>query len=598
MCTVTFIPANDRVYLSSNRDEWHTRSIAAIPAYYINNGQKELLFPKDPDKGGTWILAKNNGDAAVLLNGAFKPHHRKDNYSKSRGIALLEIMMASSPMENWKSSSMEGIEPFTLVLYVNNELIECRWDGNKKHETRLSNKTPHIWSSVTLYESSAMQERKQWFNEWQKKHPMPAQEDILHFHQHAGAGKSSDALVMNREDKVATVSITSMEIKPGKITMIHQDMKTGDQTMNDLLLQNHKPIESKKVPSVLSTRLRTAWIRISHWEYWPFDLLYIPVYVYWAWLSLRARSLFFFSAANPLIKNAGFLMESKKEIYDQMPEGLYPTTVFCRKGMLFSDLLQSLKQKDLSYPLIAKPDIGQRGMRVKLISNDHEMKAYLTETPVDFLVQEFINYKNEAGIFYYRIPGEAKGIISGIVGKEFLTVKGDGVSTIEKLLTDDPRYFLQLPVLRNAHNELMSRVLKFEEEYELVPYGNHSRGAKFIDLSNLISPALTETIDRVCRSVPEFYYGRLDIRYSTWEDLCKGKNLSVIELNGAGSEPTHIYDPAHSVFFAWKEIIRHLRFLYRISRINSKQKGIKLMTTKEGLAMLKENRAYLKLLKE
>lgn len=129
----------------------------------------------------------------------------------------------------------------------------------------------------------------------------------------------------------------------------------------------------------------------------------------------------------------------------------------------------------------------------------------------------------------------------------------------------------------------------------LVPYGNHARGAKFIDLSHLITDELTEAIDGICRQIPGFNFGRLDVMYNTWDELSRGENLSIIELNGAGSEPTHIYDPKHSIFFAWYEIIRHWKLLYRVSKLNKQQKSINYMTYKQGITMLKNNTEYLKL---
>jgi hypothetical protein len=260
------------------------------------------------------------------------------------------------------------------------------------------------------------------------------------------------------------------------------------------------------------------------------------------------------------------------------------------------EIMAALAKANIVFPLIAKPDIGQRGMRVKLLETEKELQDYLDAARFDFLIQEFIPYKNEVGIFYYRIPGEAKGHISGIVGKEFLAVTGDGYSTIEELLIKDNRFYLQLPVLRKTKGSLLEMVLPQGKQHELVPYGNHSLGAKFIDLTHQASPDLIESIDRICKAIPEFYFGRMDIRFSNWEDLCKGINFSIIELNGAGSEPTHMYDPGHSVFFAWKEIIRHNRILYRISKINARRQGIKLMNTREGLSMLRANKEYLKLL--
>ena len=142
----------------------------------------------------------------------------------------------------------------------------------------------------------------------------------------------------------------------------------------------------------------------------------------------------------------------------------------------------------------------------------------------------------------------------------------------------------------------MNIVLKNDEELILVPYGNHVRGAKFLDDSQLIDEALTNTIDSICKKVDGFYFGRLDIRYNTWEDLKQRKNFSIIELNGSGSEPTHIYDPKHSIFWAWKEIIKHWNILYRISRLNHQLQKKPYMTTRMGLDMFKQNSEYIKLL--
>lgn len=338
-------------------------------------------------------------------------------------------------------------------------------------------------------------------------------------------------------------------------------------------------------------------IKLFHWEYWPFQLVHGPAFVYWFWLSLRARSFFFFNTSNPTIKNGGFLMESKKEIYDLIPEQYYPRTLFFKSTTPENDTKEIVFQKGFKFPLVGKPDIGLKGMSVKKLENENELTEYVAGSKVDFLIQEFIPFQNEIGIFYYRFPNELKGKISGIVRKEFLMVTGDGFSTVEQLLKKDKRSVLQLPVLKKTHSEKLNIVLKKDDEFLLVPYGNHIRGAKFIDDSHLADEELLNTIDAVCKKVNGFYFGRLDIRYNTWEELKQGKKFSIIELNGAGSEPTHIYDPKHSIFFAWREIIRHLNILWRISRMNHHPKERPYMSTKMGLKILKESSEYIKLIK-
>lgn len=289
-------------------------------------------------------------------------------------------------------------------------------------------------------------------------------------------------------------------------------------------------------------------------------------------------------------------MESKKEIYDLIPAAYYPRTILFRSGSSQGTILEEVKTRDFKFPLVGKPDIGMKGLSVKKLDNMEELLEYAATSQVDFLVQEFVSYKNEAGIFYYRLPNEKKGHISGIVRKEFLTVTGDGASTIEQLLKRDKRYILQLPVLRKMYKEGLDKVTTAGEEFLLVPYGNHVRGAKFVDDSHLADEELTNTIDAILQQVKGFYYGRMDIKFNSWNELKQGENFSIIELNGAGSEPTHMYDPKHSIFFAWKEIIRHLRILGRISRMNHHPKERPYMDTSSGLQMLRANSLYVKMI--
>jgi len=289
-------------------------------------------------------------------------------------------------------------------------------------------------------------------------------------------------------------------------------------------------------------------------------------------------------------------MESKKEIYDLIPFEYYPPTLFFKTSTSPQEIIELIRQRNLKYPLVGKPDIGMKGMAVKKLENENEVIAYAENSKVDFLVQEFVPYRNEIGIFYYRYPNEEKGHLSGIVKKEFLSVTGDGVSTIEQLLLKNKRAVLQLPTLRVKEKDKMNIVLKKDEEFIVVPYGNHVRGAKFLDDSDLIDEELRETIDSICKRIKGFYFGRLDIRYNTWEELKQGKNFSIIELNGSGSEPTHIYDPKHSLFWAWKEIAKHWKILYKVSKLNHQIQETPYMTTKMGLDMFRENSEYVKLL--
>lgn len=289
-------------------------------------------------------------------------------------------------------------------------------------------------------------------------------------------------------------------------------------------------------------------------------------------------------------------MESKKEIYDIIPEQYIPKTLFFKWGTNPDEIVRSVADSHISFPCIAKPDIGGKGRGVQKLETWEELVTYAAKIKMDFLVQEFISYREEVGIFYCRMPDEPDGFISGIVAKEFLIVQGDGISTLTRLLEKDPRFHMQLPALQKIYGEGLNAVLQKDEHKNLVPFGNHARGARFMDVSHWADEAFTKTFDAICKEVPEFYFGRLDIMYNNLDELKAGKNFSIIELNGAGSEPTHIYDPGHSLIFAWKEIARHFKLLCTIS-IKNHKKGYPFLTVKEGMQMFKENNAVVKILK-
>lgn len=275
-------------------------------------------------------------------------------------------------------------------------------------------------------------------------------------------------------------------------------------------------------------------------------------------------------------------MESKKQIYNLIPQNYYPKTELIKEGTSFEEVHYTIKNASIKYPFIAKPDIGLRGSGVKKIETLEDLQRYAENANFDYVIQDLIPYKNEVGVFYVRYPHEKEGRITGIVSKEFLIITGNGMSTMEDLIKENPRYELQLKTLKQEYGKKLLKVLPFGEKMNLVPYGNHARGAKFIDGSHWISPKLNATFNEMCLQIPGFYFGRLDVMYDTFEALEQGKNFSVVELNGAASEPTHIYDPKHSLLFAWKELSRHITYMYEISVANHKI-GFPYLAHNEGM---------------
>lgn len=224
MCTVTFIPTGDNYFITSNRDEKNTRKLAIPPtAYQFESGK--IFFPRDGDMGGSWIAIHENGNAAVLLNGAFEKHSAQPPYRLSRGKIFLHVIASEFPIKRFERLSLERIEPFTLVLLDKDDLYECRWDGAQKYCKQLKTHKPYIWSSVTLYDEEVVKKRESWFSAFLSAKANPSQEDILHFHQFTGGGDKSYDLQMERDELYSTVSITSISLTAGGGQMTYLDIK-------------------------------------------------------------------------------------------------------------------------------------------------------------------------------------------------------------------------------------------------------------------------------------------------------------------------------------------------------------------------------------
>lgn len=279
-------------------------------------------------------------------------------------------------------------------------------------------------------------------------------------------------------------------------------------------------------------------------------------------------------------------MESKKEIYDLLPQHLIPETILIELQNGIEMMLQQLHESVITYPFIAKPDIGMKALGVEKISSQEELIIYFQKIEQNFLIQELILFPKELGVFYCRKPGQERGTITGIVEKEFLYVTGNGVSTLEQLVRKKKRAFLQLKGIRKKFGDKMHEIPEDDDHVILVPFGSHTRGAKFTDRTFKKNNHLIKQINLICRNIPGFYFGRLDIRYNTFDELSQGLNFSIIELNGAGSEPTHMYDPKHSIWFAWREIRKHWKWLFEISKINN-ARGHSFMNREEGFRMLR-----------
>lgn len=235
MCTVTYIPAQDGPLITSNRDEQRTRPPALEPGYYDGHTGR-LLFPKDARAGGTWFVLHEKGSALVLLNGARERHIPHPPYRRSRGLVLLELADSEHCLSAFKMMNLKEIEPFSVILVEEEGLHECYWDGIKKDYRPLDAALPHIWSSVTLYDPGVIQRRREWFGAWLRNNPAPGQKDVLQFHRFTGDGDPHNDLLMNRDDSLLTVSITSLQVKDDHAYLYYQDILSGKTSDRQLSL--------------------------------------------------------------------------------------------------------------------------------------------------------------------------------------------------------------------------------------------------------------------------------------------------------------------------------------------------------------------------
>lgn len=229
MCTVTFVPSRGTVILTSSRDEKNTRKEALAPEVYATE-KGSLLYPRDGDAGGTWIAGHENGNAVVLLNGANIAHISSPPYRRSRGVMLLELIKDPMPYSYFRHTTFSGIEPFTLILIETHRLWHCWWDGDESASRELPFDQPHIWSSATLYDSTMMRLRQQWFREWLDAHPHPGTEEVMDFHFTGGIGDPNIDLQMDREGVVSTVSISCLHLREKEMEMHYHDIRMKSNT--------------------------------------------------------------------------------------------------------------------------------------------------------------------------------------------------------------------------------------------------------------------------------------------------------------------------------------------------------------------------------
>ncbi len=239
MCTLTYLPLqNQQFLLTTNRDESPLRPQSIFPAYK-HTGGKNILYPKDPQGGGSWVAAADNGTTVCLLNGADEPHEHKPPYKISRGLVLLEAIECIKPNEFFENYDFEGIEPFTLIVLFYNtrlQILEFKWNGKNKGLSELTTDKPHIWASAQLYNKTAINNRRKWFAQWLAENHDFNTEEIMKFHKNAGSGDLKNDMIMDR-GLVKTVSTTSVASKTGRLCITHENLL--DMTVQEICICQH-----------------------------------------------------------------------------------------------------------------------------------------------------------------------------------------------------------------------------------------------------------------------------------------------------------------------------------------------------------------------
>jgi hypothetical protein len=330
------------------------------------------------------------------------------------------------------------------------------------------------------------------------------------------------------------------------------------------------PPETRGPDALLDAVLRAPAPAVSPFEFLPGWFTYGPVVLQWIALGLYHRDFSLPTAANPFITTGGLCGESKTAILDLVGgaarKWVAPYAAIVTGADDLSAAHAAMRHAGLSLPLVVKPDIGCNGSGVRLVETEATLASTLNAFPrgVKLVLQRLISWEGEAGIFYIRHPDDPTGHISSLTLKYPPLVIGDGKACLRALIEGDPRHGkLRHLYLRRLGGQL-DRVPARGERVRLVFSGNHCKGSIFRNGAAEITPALSARIEAIARSMPDFHFGRIDVRYADLAALRQGVDFSIIEINGVGSEATHIWDPETPLREVFSAQFKHYAETFRI----------------------------------
>src|SRR5712692_1767716 len=317
--------------------------------------------------------------------------------------------------------------------------------------------------------------------------------------------------------------------------------------------------------------------RIVRWEFWPAWLFYSPVALTCVWLGLRYKGFSLPTVANLNQKNGGIVGESKigilQTLMETSPE--YTSDGYlvpeCSAENRIEAIGEICLRHQIRFPFVLKPDTAQRGAGFRKIESFDEIQNYVAQVSGPLILQRYVQGPKEAGIFYYRFPREQRGHIFSITRKQFPIVVGDGRRSLRELIECDSRARLIARIYLERFGSAVDRILPQGESMRLVEAGNHCQGCIFKEGGDLYSEELRTTFDEISQKLPGFYIGRYDIRYSSDDELRAAKGFQIIELNGAASEATNIYDEGNSLWSAYKTLYLQWKLVFQIGEANRRR---------------------------
>lgn len=372
-------------------------------------------------------------------------------------------------------------------------------------------------------------------------------------------------------------------------------------------------VSARSLPLILSRRGRTRLYvfarRCMHHEFWQSFWFYVPFWPVYAYLMIKHRGLLVWTCCNPGIgAGGGIVGEGKTECFEgfgvrsladagagDAPEfdpntvGVWPYATIPagpssgERASMALDLLEREPRLG-GFPIVLKPDSGLRGIGLKLARTPEQLTRYFDTVPATVIMQRFHPGPLECSVLWARTippaaPGAPVGTIYSITDKQFQSLQGDGVHTLEQLIDRGRRTRLQRDTFRERHADRLSWIPANGERVALNVAGNHCQGTIFLDAEHLRSPALEHAIDRLCTSYRDQAIDlvRLDIRYRTPEDLREGRGLAIVDINGTMGESVNMYDPGHAYPWALRVLSGHWANMFAIGAWRRDQ-GVKPMS--------------------